>query len=130
MRLPVVHSGISLAMHVFIVAGCLLFTDLGVYALIIGNVSFPLMVCILNCRSILKILNHRIKWMESFIKPLGAALVMGVVTFAAYTLLKGIAGMLIAMIISMILAVTVYVVMLLAFKAVTVSELKRMIKRR
>lgn len=129
MRLPVVHSGISLAMHVFIVAGCLLFTDLGVYALIIGNVSFPLMVCILNCRSILKILNHRIKWMESFIKPLGAALVMGVVTFTAYTLLKGIAGMLIAMIISMILAVAVYVVMLLAFKAVTVSELKRMIKR-
>ena len=55
---------------------------------------------------------------------------MGVVTFAAYTLLKGIAGMLIAMIISMILAVAVYVVMLLAFKAVTVSELKRMIKRR
>ena len=130
MRLPVIHSGISLAIHVAIVAGCLYFTDLGVYALVIGNVSFPLLVCILNCRSILKILDHRIKWMDSFIKPLGAALVMGAVTFGAYTLLKGATGMLIAMIVSMLLAVAVYVAMLLAFKAVTVAELKRMIRRR
>jgi hypothetical protein len=45
-------------------------------------------------------------------------------------LLKGAVGMLIAMAISMILAVAVYVAMLLAFKAVTVAELKRMIRRR
>lgn len=130
MRLPVVHSGISLAIHVFIVSGCLLFTDLGVYSLIIGNVSFPLMVCILNCRSITKLLGYSFKWRESFVKPFEAAFVMGLVTYALYTLLKGIAGMLIAMIISMISAMAVYVVMLIVLKAVTVTELKRMIKRR
>ena len=130
MRLPVIHSGMSLALHVAIVAGCLCFTDLGVYALVIGNVSFPMLVCILNCRSIIKILGYRFRWKDAFLKPLAASLVMGVAALIIYMIIKDLAGMLIAMIVSIAVAMAVYVLMLLALKAVTVSELKRMIKRR
>ncbi|MBR6256061.1 MAG: polysaccharide biosynthesis protein [Lachnospiraceae bacterium] len=130
MRLPVVHSGISLAIHVAVVAGCLYFTDLGVYALIIGNVSFPLLVCILNCRSIVKLTGYKFRVKDSFIKPLEAAFVMGMAAYLVYTLLKGFVGMLIAMAASMLVAMAVYIVMLIVLKAVTPAELKRMIKRR
>ncbi len=130
MKLPVIHSGISLAIHVVIVAGCLYFTDLGVYALVIGNVSFPLLVCVLNCRSIAKLEGYSFKLKESIIRPFAAAGVMGIAAFVVYTALKGLTGMLIAMVVSMITAVAVYVVMLIVFKAVTVDELKRIIKRR
>ena len=130
MRLPVIHSGISLAFHVVIVAGCLYFTDLGVYALIIGNVSFPLLVCILNCRSIAALEGYSFKFMEAFVRPFAAACVMGVAAFVVYTVLKGLTGMLIAMVIAIVTAMIVYVIMLIAFKAVTVTELKHIIKRR
>ena len=40
MRLPVFHSGVSLIIHVILVWGLLKYTDLGVYGLVIGNVSF------------------------------------------------------------------------------------------
>ncbi|MBP5608518.1 MAG: polysaccharide biosynthesis protein [Lachnospiraceae bacterium] len=130
MRLPVIHSGISLAIHVVIVAACMYFTDLGVYALVIGNVSFPLLVCILNCRSIVKHEGYSFKFKQAFVRPFAAACVMGIVTLLIYTLLKGAVGMLIAMIVSMIAAVAVYAVMLIVFKAVTAAELKRLIRRR
>ncbi len=130
MRLPVIHSGISLAIHVVLVAGCLYFTDLGVYSLIIGNVSFPLLVCILNCRSIVKLAGYKFRVKDSFIRPFEAAFVMGMAAYLVYTVLKGAAGMLIAMVVSMITAVAVYAVMLIVLKAVTPAELKRMIRRR
>ena len=48
MKTPVIHCAISLGVHVALTAGLLWFTNLGIYAMIIGNVSFPLLVSLLN----------------------------------------------------------------------------------
>lgn len=53
-RLPVVHSAISLGIHVVLLGILLAVTDLNVYALVICNVIFPLVVSMLNCYAITK----------------------------------------------------------------------------
>ena len=123
MRIPVIHSGISLAIHVLLVAALVYFTDLGVYALVIGNVTFPLLVCILNCRSIVKLLEYRFRIMDSFVKPLMAAAVMGIVSFIIYTFLQERVGMFWAFIVTMPWAVLIYVVMLSALHTLSREEL-------
>ena len=123
MRLPVIHSGISLFFHILVVAGLVYLTDLGVYGLVIGNVTFPLLVCILNCRSVHKLLDYRFRIMDSFIKPLLAAGVMGVVAFSIYRFLLPGLGMLPAFLITMIWALLIYVVMLSALHTLSREEL-------
>ncbi|MBR6848887.1 MAG: polysaccharide biosynthesis protein [Lachnospiraceae bacterium] len=126
MRLPVIHSAISLSLHVIIVACCVKYTDLGVYSLIVGNVTFPLLVCTLNCRSVAKRVDYRFAWMNTFIKPAVAAIVMGGAAFGIYMALTDALGMLVAMIVAMAAAVAIYGGMLLVLKAVTMDELKAM----
>ncbi|MCR5249350.1 MAG: polysaccharide biosynthesis protein [Lachnospiraceae bacterium] len=116
MRIPVIHSGISLAIHVILVAVCVRFTSLGVYALIIGNVSFPLLVCILNGRSMKKLFDYRFRVSESFVKPALASLIMGGAVLAIYLLLKGPTGILCAMVVSIVLGILIYFQMLYYLK--------------
>ena len=39
MRIPIYHAGISVIIHVLLVSGLLAFTNLGIYALLIGNIT-------------------------------------------------------------------------------------------
>ena len=126
MRLPVIHSAISLTIHVILIAVCTRYTNLSVYGLIIGNVSFPLLVCTLNCRAVAKRVGYRFEWKNTFLKPALAAVVMGVAAFGIYTLLSPLLGMLLAMFVAMAAAVAVYGGMLMVLKAVTVTELRAM----
>lgn len=126
MRQPVIHSAISLAIHVVIVAALTKYTDLGVYGLTVGNVTFPLLVCTLNCRSVIKRVDYRFEWKNTFLKPAVAAIVMGGAAFGIYMELADPLGMLAAMIVAMFAAVVIYAGMLLVLKAVTRNELKAM----
>ena len=84
MKLPMIHSAISLAIHVVLVFVLLQYTNLGVYALIVGNITFPLVVCILNWRSVGKYLDYHQEIRTTFTLPTVAALTMGAVCFASY----------------------------------------------
>lgn len=84
MKLPMIHSAISLAIHVVLVFVLLQYTNLGVYALIIGNITFPLVVCVLNWRSVGKCLDYHQEIRTTFTLPTVAALIMGVVCFVSY----------------------------------------------
>ena len=89
MKTPVFHSGVSLVIHIVLISVLLLYTDLGVYALIIGNVTFPLGVCSLNLLS-LRRLGFRFNFTRLLIKPLLASSLMGILAFVSYRLLSAI----------------------------------------
>ncbi len=84
MKLPVIHSAISLVIHVVLLGILLVLTDLNVYALVICNVLFPMIVSMLNCRAITKYVGYRWEYLNTFIKPLLASAAMGMVAFAVY----------------------------------------------
>ena len=84
MNLPVIHSLISLVVHVVLVYALLIFTDMGVYALVLGNVTYPMLVCFLNGRSVRKYTGFGQEIVRTFSVPLIASVLMGVVTYLVY----------------------------------------------
>ena len=60
------------------------YLDWNVYGLVIGNVTFALVVCILNWYSIGRVLHYRQEVRTTFLLPLLAASVMGMAARGTY----------------------------------------------
>ncbi|MDE6232010.1 MAG: polysaccharide biosynthesis protein, partial [Lachnospiraceae bacterium] len=70
MKVPVKNSGISLSIHLVLMVVLLYFTELNVYALLIGDITFPLLVSILNWNSVRKYVGYKQEVSRTFIVPL------------------------------------------------------------
>jgi len=124
MGLPVIHSLISLIIHIGIVAGLLMWTNIGVYALVAGNVTYPMLVCFLNNRSLKKFLGYKQEITRSFCVPLIASFIMGIVAFAVYYLVFMLTHRIyIAILPSVALAVFIYFVLVLKLQGLNRQEL-------
>ncbi len=124
MNVPVINSAISLGIHVVLVFVLLTFTPLSTYALVIGNVTFPLVVCILNWIKIAKYLDYRQELLRTFVIPLVSAGLMGVITYFTYKGLIGLSGsVLLSLLLSILIAVIIYFGLLIFMKGVDEDEL-------
>ena len=127
MRKSVTHSAISLVIHAGLVYVMLEKLELGVYGLVIGNVTFALVVCILNWIAIGRALDYRQEVRTTFLLPFLASLIMGVLALLIY---RGLYYLLpsntVCVLAAAALAVLIYGVLLLKLKAVTEPELRRM----
>jgi stage V sporulation protein B len=124
MKLPVIHSAISLGAHIIIVFLLLYFTPLSTYALVIGNVTFPMVVCILNWLALARHLGYQQEIIKTFVIPTVSAGLMGVVTYFAYQgLMLWIGNMLVSTILAFILALINYFALLIFMKGVSEEEL-------
>ena len=127
MRKSVTHSAISLAIHAVLVYVMLEKLNLGVYGLVIGNVTFALVVCILNWRAIGRALSYRQEVKTTFLLPLLASVVMGFIARAVYEgLYRLIPVNALCVMAAAALAVLIYAVLLLKLRSVTERELKAM----
>ncbi|MBP5332463.1 MAG: polysaccharide biosynthesis protein [Lachnospiraceae bacterium] len=125
LRLPIIHAGISLLIHIPLLIILLGPLNVGVYAMVIGNCTYGLMVCILNWNSMRKRLGYKQELRTTFMIPAEAAGGMGIVAWGIYKIIFMITGInLIATIIALILAVITYFTLLLLFKGVNEEELK------
>lgn len=129
MRIPVIHSAISLGVHIILIYVLLKFTNMGAYALVIGNITFPLLVCILNWLKIGKYLRYKQEVLKSFIIPTICSFIMGLVAIFAY---KGIHFVLHSNAISTFLTIgiasAIYFIALILLKGVSREELQNMPK--
>ncbi len=82
----VTHSAISLGIHAVLVYLMLDKLEWGVYGLVVGNVTFALVVCVLNWISIGRAMKYRQEVMTTFIKPFLISAVMGAAAFGLYRL--------------------------------------------
>lgn len=124
MRKSVTHSAISLAIHVVLVYIMLRYLNWNVYGLVIGNVTFALVVCILNWIAIGKTLRYRQETKTTFLLPLAASAVMGA---AAYAIYHGTFALFhsnkLSLLISVPLAMVIYGGLILVLRAVDEEEL-------
>lgn len=131
LRIPVINSAISLGIHVILVFGLLYFTPMSTYALVIGNVTFPLVVCILNWIAIAKHLNYQQEIVKTFLIPTVSAGLMGVITYFVYQgMIKLSGNVLISTIVSILIAVISYFALLILMKGVNEQELTFLPKSR
>jgi len=128
LKLSVTHSAISLAIHVVLVFIMIRFLHMGVYGMVIGNVTFALVVCILNWIAIGKHLSYKQEVKTTFILPLICSLIMGAFAYAVYHGIHHfiIRSNLICIVTAIIVAVIVYGISLPLLKAVSSNDLKEM----
>lgn len=117
---PAINAAIALVVHIvaFVI---MMLLGMNVYALAAGNIVFAICMCWLNQRKVRKVCGFRINVMDTFIKPIIASAVMGVVAYAVYLVLDLlIGGRWIPVSVAVIVAMAVYVVVML--KIGTLSE--------
>lgn len=118
-KVPVINSAISLSIHVVLVVVLLMKTNLQVYALLIGDIVFPLILLILNWRVILKVTHPKIKFKENVVKPLLGAVIMGLMVIITKIILKNIGvGYLIKLILEVSVGGLSYILFVLKNKIV------------
>lgn len=124
LRTPVIHAAVSLVIHIGLLYFMLYVLQLSVYAMVIGNVSFAFIVCILNWISIQSAVGYHQEIKTTFILPAVSAVIMGIVTFFSY---KGVyylsSSMLVSTIVAMLLAIGSYFVLLFLLHTLTKEEL-------
>ncbi len=124
MALPVIHSLVSLIVHVVFVFVLLKWTNLGVYALVLGNVTYPLLVCFMNGRSVSKHMKYKQEYTKTFCVPLLASFIMGIVTFIVYKLFFMLTSRIyVAICPAVIAAVAVYFALVLKLHGLSRKEL-------
>ncbi len=124
MRIPVVNSFISFFVHVILVFVLLKFTNLGIWARLIGDMSFPLLIAVLNVRQIKNCTGFEISAKKVFLSPLLCSLAMGTASLAIYLILNLIAhSMLISLALSVAAAVALYAFLILKSSVFSDEEL-------
>ena len=111
---PAKNACIALVVHLAAFVVMMTAFKMNVYALAAGNIVFAACMCWLNQRKVHKVCGFRMNIMDTFIKPLIASAVMGIVTYAAHLALDLlIGGRWIPTIIAIFIAMIVYVVVVL-----------------
>ena len=124
MRVPVINAAISLGVHIVFTVVLLAFANLHIFALIYGNIVFSFCMCVLNLRSLSKLIDYRLDIQKMCGATFVASVIMGVVTFLVY---KGciyvIHSNILSTLIAIIIAVIVYALFMVLTRSVTEDEL-------
>lgn len=127
MRKSVTHSAISLVIHAALVYIMLNYLDMGAYGLVIGNVTFALVVCILNWIAIGKALDYRQEVITTFLTPLLCSAVMGIAAYAIYVAVNTMTHRYqLGLLASVPAAMALYGILIILTKTVTEEELTEM----
>jgi len=87
MNVPVKHSLISLVVHIVLVYFMLRWSRLGIYGIVIGNASFPILIFILNLKSLKEYIDYDLEYIRTFLIPLCCSVIMGIAVSLTYKLL-------------------------------------------
>lgn len=125
MKVPVIHSSISLALHIVVILFLLAVLKLNVYGVAIADIIFGLVVCILNARAIKRYLKYRQEIVKTFILPGLSAAIMGAGAYGFYRLLFLLTGMTaVALLAAIVFAMILYGILLLVFNVVSEEEIR------
>lgn len=117
MNKPVKHSLISVVVHVILVFVLLKFTDMGIFALVLGNTTFPIIIFVLNLIELRRYSGYGMDYGRIFFAPSVCSIIMGIATGITY---KGIyaliEGNFIALMIALLVAAVTYFGPLLIFR--------------
>ena len=110
-NIPMINAAISLGVDIVFLALVLVFTNMGIYAVVLAMVVYALVMCVLNDRALKKYLGYKNPWRSAYFVPILASIPMGIVAVAVYKLVYAVIGSnFISLISSIVLAIVVYFV--------------------
>jgi len=134
LSIPLKHAMISLVIHIACLIA-LLFMGMGIYAVVISNIIFAFMMCLLNQLAIKKHVRLSYGVRETYVLPIIAAAVMGIAAFACSMGIRmvlpeaqryGRIGSVIEVAPSVVIAIVVYFGLLIKLHAFTAEDLDNM----
>lgn len=128
MRIPVINAVLSLAIHIGSLYALLYFGNLNIFAVIIANVIYGVLMCIFNQIGIRRATGYRFDLPGIFLRPAIASAVMGAASFGLYKLVRILFGNTVSTIVAMVGAFFVYFVVLLLIRGISESDLKKLPK--
>lgn len=127
MKAPVINASIALGIHLVIIAIALFVFNGGIIGVVISDISYGLIICILNFISLYRYTGYRQEIFRTFVLPGISAFIMGILTFGIHHILnKYLLGNTISTIIAVVFAVAIYFLMLLSLRAISEDELLQM----
>lgn len=131
MKEPIKNAIIALVLHLIVLVALMLVFDLNIFAVVLANISFGLLMCIFNANSIRKYSGYRQEVRRTFIIPAICSVGMGVVVWLVYQLiLYVLRSNTIATIVAIVAGVCVYAALLLLMRGLTEQEILRFPKGR
>jgi len=131
MKEPIKNALIALVLHLVVLVGLMLGLDLNIYAVVIANAVFGLLMCILNARSLRKYSGYRQEILKTFLVPAVSSVGMGVVVWLVYKLFLYLLRInTVATILAILAGVITYAVLLLLLKGLNEQEILRFPKGR
>ncbi len=129
MKTPVTNAAISMIIHYIVLAVALMVFKPNLYTVVLADILFGLVVCILNSVALRRYIGYRQEIVRTFLLPLAASTVMGIVAFGVDFLLFKLTGSnAVACILAICFAVPVYAVVLLLVKGVGEDEIRMLPK--
>ena len=135
MDLPIRHSAVALIVHVAVLEILLLGFKLGIYSVVIANIVFAFVMCLLNGFSIRRAARYRQEIKKTFLLPAVCSVFMGAAAYGVYRGLlaalpwaarSGRVGMAVLVVPSVAAAMAVYGLLLVRLGAVNEEELREM----
>lgn len=83
-NIPVINAAISVVVQTIVLIPLLMYTDLGLYSLAVVRIIYSLLMCILNAIAVRKYLGYRQEVTKTFLLPVWASLIMGIVVLGVY----------------------------------------------
>ena len=130
MSTPVKNAAVSLVIHLISLFVMLVVFKWNIYAVIISTIVFSVSMCILNSISLKRAIEYRQEKRKTFVIPVIASVIMGIVAFFAEMFLSRVMPGKLATVVTVMIAVVVYMVCLLTFGGLTEEEILAMPKGR
>ena len=125
MNVPIVNAAIALGLQTVVVVVLLFFTKLDLYSVVIANIIYSGIMCVLNQLAVRKAIGYRQEIMRTFVIPLLASAFMGAVAWAVYEgFLLMTKSPRISVIPTVLIGAAAYFALLILFRGVTEAELR------
>ncbi len=125
MNVPIVNAAIALGFQTVVVVVLLFFTKLDLYSVVIANIIYSGIMCVLNQLAVQKAIGYRQEIMRTFVIPLLASAFMGAVAWAVYEgFLLMTKSPRISVIPAVLIGAAAYFALLILFRGVTETELR------
>lgn len=124
LKIPVKNAAISLVAHIVLLVVLMLFFRLNIYAVVISNVFFAFLVCVLNAFALQRHSGYKQEFKRTFLVPMIASAIMGVIAYGGYALFFLLTkSNFISIFIAILLSVIVYFAGLLVLKGLDETEI-------
>lgn len=126
-KTALVNAGISLGVNLGVLTLLLLlFPGLGIYGVMLANILFSAVICVLNSMSIRKFLGHKNEWKKTYLQPAIASAGMGLLAAGVYYGLFALTRRpFIALMIAVLLAVAAYLILYVMVTGTGEEEMRR-----